>query len=141
PIEQVAPIPFPANLASGVQRLMDLRGSGQLDVVDLDPPTPGFFERAPDGDWLPFRTFESFPNIGFRNPNLRLIDLTGDGSPDVLVTEDNAFTWYEGLADRGFGRAERVHRALDEERGPRVLFADGTQSILLADLSGDGLTS
>ena len=28
----------------------------------------------------------------------------------------------------------------DEEKGPRVIFADSTQSIHLADMSGDGLT-
>ncbi|HWR25414.1 MAG TPA: hypothetical protein VN278_04175, partial [Methanosarcina sp.] len=31
-------------------------------------------------------------------------------------------------------------QALDEEKGPRLIFADGTQSIYLADMSGDGLT-
>ncbi|MGH8638255.1 MAG: toxin TcdB middle/C-terminal domain-containing protein, partial [Burkholderiales bacterium] len=31
-------------------------------------------------------------------------------------------------------------KALDEETGPRAVFADGTQSIFLADFSGDGLT-
>ena len=35
---------------------------------------------------------------------------------------------------------ERVAQALDEEKGPRLVFADGTQSIYLADMSGDGLT-
>jgi RHS repeat-associated protein len=33
-----------------------------------------------------------------------------------------------------------VRQALDEERGPRLVLADGTQSIYLADMSGDGLT-
>src|SRR5262249_38153550 len=43
-------------------------------------------------------------------------------------------------AEDGFGPARRVAQAPDEEKGPRVVFADGTQSIYLADLSGDGLT-
>ena len=30
-------------------------------------------------------------------------------------------------------------QALDEEQGPRLIFADGTGSIFLADRSGDGL--
>jgi hypothetical protein len=33
-----------------------------------------------------------------------------------------------------------VAQALDEEKGPRIVFADGTQSIYMADMSGDGLT-
>ena len=47
--------------------------------------------------------------------------------------------WYPSLAEEGFGPAERVHQALDEEKGPRLVFEDGTQSIYLADMSGDGL--
>ena len=33
-----------------------------------------------------------------------------------------------------------MRKALDEEKGPKLVFADGTQSIFLADMSGDGLT-
>ena len=35
---------------------------------------------------------------------------------------------------------ERLPVATDEEAGPRLLFADGTQSTYLADMSGDGLS-
>ena len=33
-----------------------------------------------------------------------------------------------------------MRQSFDEEKGPHLVFADGTQSIYLADLSGDGLT-
>ena len=33
-----------------------------------------------------------------------------------------------------------MRNALDEEHGPRLVFADSAQSIYLADMSGDGLT-
>ncbi len=36
--------------------------------------------------------------------------------------------------------SERTPQSLDDERGPRLVFADGEQSIYLADFSGDGLT-
>ncbi len=58
----------------------------------------------------------------------------------MLITEDDAFVWHPSLAEEGFGPARRVAQALDEEKGPRLVFADGTQSIYLADMSGDGLT-
>ena len=58
----------------------------------------------------------------------------------MLITEDDALIWHASLAEEGFGPAQRVAQALDEEKGPRIVFADGTQSIYLADLSGDGLT-
>ena len=82
----------------------------------------------------------SLPNIDWRDPNLKFIDLTGDGHADILITEDEAFSWYPSLAEAGFGPAENVRQAIDEEQGPRLVFADGTQSIYLADMSGDGLT-
>src|SRR5437870_7731745 len=71
---------------------------------------------------------------------MKFIDLTDDGHADILINEDEAFCWHPSLAEAGFGPPERVHKALDEEKGPRLVFADGTQSIYLADMSGDGLT-
>ena len=71
---------------------------------------------------------------------MKFVDLDGDGHADVLITEDDAFVWHASLAEEGFGPARRVAHALDEETGPRIVFADGTQSIYLADMSGDGLT-
>src|SRR5205085_6085403 len=79
------------------------------------------------------------PAIEWDNPNLRFVDLTGDGHADILISEDNVFTWYPSLAEAGFGAAERIHKSLDEEKGARLLFGDGTQSVYLADMSGDGL--
>ena len=58
----------------------------------------------------------------------------------MLITEDDAFTWYPSLAEDGFGPAPGASQPCDEDDGPRLVFADGTQSIYLADMSGDGLT-
>ncbi len=125
-------------LAAGAQ-LVDLAGDGQLDLVTHEL-TPGFFEHDGDRGWLPFRPFSARLNRDMREPNLRLIDLNGDGHADLLITEDDTFVWHASLAEAGFGPAQQVARALDEETGPRIVFADGTESIYLADMSGDGLT-
>lgn len=140
PVQLVARQPSLASLAGGRQQLMDLSGDGQLDLVEFGGPTPGFFERTEDADWEPFQPFQSLPVLDWRNPNLKFIDLTGDGFPDLLISEDDAFWWHTSLAAEGFGPGQRVSQALDEEKGPQVVFADSTESIFLADMSGDGLT-
>ncbi|NEN88687.1 MAG: toxin [Okeania sp. SIO3H1] len=138
PVEQVATKPA-TGLRNGAQ-FLDLAGDGQQDLVMLRSPTPGFYERTQDEDWQTFVPFKSLPELDWDNPNLKFIDLNGDGHSDVLITEDDCFVWYPSLAEEGFSAAERTYQPWDEEKGPRIVFADSTQSIHLADMSGDGLT-
>jgi len=138
PLELVAEQPSLA--AGGGQQFLDLAGDGQLDLVEFRRPTAGYYERTDDERWESFVPFSRLPILDWNSPNLRFVDLTGDGHADILVSEDEVFCWYPSLAESGFGTLQRVRKVLDEEKGPRLVFADGTQSIYLADLSGDGLT-
>ncbi|HEX6685157.1 MAG TPA: SpvB/TcaC N-terminal domain-containing protein [Candidatus Limnocylindrales bacterium] len=138
PLETVALKPNVA-LSEGAE-FMDLAGDGLPDVVVMDGPSPGLYEHDEAEGWQPFRPFTSRLTHDLNDPNLRFVDLDGDGNTDVLVTEEDAIVWHASLGEDGFGPARRVAQALDEEKGPRVVFADGTQSIYLADLSGDGQT-
>ncbi len=139
PAQRVDPNPSFANLESGRQQLVDLAGDGTLDLAQFSGSVPGFYERTQDGGWAPFQGFASLPVIDWNDPELRFIDLTGDGHADLLLASDQAFTWYPSLAEQGFGPAGLVHTPLDEQDGPALVFADGTQSVFLADMSGDGL--
>ena len=89
PIEMVALKPNLA-LAGGAQ-FMDLAGDGQPDLVVLDGPMPGFYEHDDAEGWQPFRPFTSRLNRDMRDPNLKFVDLDGDGHADVLITEDERF--------------------------------------------------
>jgi RHS repeat-associated protein len=140
PSRLVANKPSLANLYTGQTQIMDLAGDGQKDLVLLDEPVSGFFERTHDKKWESFVPFSSYPRINWKDPNLRLIDLNGDGHTDILISENDVFAWYPSKAEEGFGSAESVRKKLDEEKGPALIFADATQSVYLADMSGDGLT-
>ncbi|WP_261561638.1 SpvB/TcaC N-terminal domain-containing protein [Frankia tisae] len=126
--------------AAGRAQFMDLAGDGRPDVVVLDGAEPGLYEHDDEQGWRPFRPFTSRLNRDTRDPNLRFVDLDGDGRADVLISEQDVFTWHPSLGEKGFGPARHVFQSLDKERGPRLVLADGTQSVYLADMSGDGLS-
>lgn len=136
----VAPKPSFSGLIAGSVAIQELEGNGVKCLVQYDNEPKGFFKLTPEEEWEPFQTFESFPNIDTRDPNMRPMDLNGDGLADLVFTEENTMRWYPGAGENGFEVPRTVAKAVDEEKGPAILFADRSQSIFLADMSGDGLT-
>ncbi len=121
-------------------RLMDIDGNGRMDLVHLDRPHAGFQPRREDGTWETFQPFRSLPTEDLQGPDVRRIDLTGDGIADLLVTEDQVFRWYPSEEDSGWGLPEEVAKPHDERDGPLLVFSNEYEAIFLADMSGDGLT-
>ncbi len=120
--------------------LSDLDADGGKQLVSFGAEPKGYFELNDDNEWQGFRNFQSFPNIDFGDANTRMLDLNGDGKPEVLITEDNIFTWYPSEGRNGFSQAYKTTQPFDEEAGPDMVFADEKQTIFLADMSGDGLS-
>lgn len=133
--------PKPAITGLGKQlQLADLDADGCKQLVNYTGEMAGYFELDDDNEWQALRSFKEMPNISFNDPNARMLDLNGDGRPDIVISEDRIFTWYPSAGRDGFAMARQALKPFDEEEGPCLVFADKTQTIYLADMSGDGMT-
>ncbi|MEM9444383.1 MAG: SpvB/TcaC N-terminal domain-containing protein [Verrucomicrobiota bacterium] len=142
PASQVSPKPSFRGLHQGAVALQDLEADGEKQLVVNQPGIQGYFEMTEDNDFKSFQAFQTVANIGLSAAHARILDLNGDGRADLVVTEDNVFVWYASEGKKGYKAAERSLKTFDEELGPSVIFADlsDQESIVLADMSGDGLT-
>ncbi|RYG54339.1 MAG: insecticidal toxin complex protein, partial [Chitinophagaceae bacterium] len=138
--KQVSPKPSFSGLSDGTVLIQELKGDGVKYLVQSLSEPKGFFKLGDEEDWEPMKNFLSIPNININDPNLRTLDLTGDGIADLLVSDGDSFLWYEGLGEDGFSVSKKIYKEIDEEKGPSIVFADREQSIFLVDMNGDGLT-
>lgn len=136
----VMPKPSVSGLAGSSLLVQDLEGDGRKFVVKMEGSTKGYFELYDDENWAAFQSFYSFPNINLHDPNVKFLDVNGDGKTDIVISEENVFTWYESKGVLGFGDAKKTLKTYDEEKGSFVVFRDPLETIFLADMSGDGLT-
>src|SRR5262249_37542397 len=115
----------------------DMTGNGVADLLVNTGALPGFFETTTDGAWKRFTPYESFPEFGPQDRNTRMVDLTGDGRADALLTDDRQFLWFECQGETGFARPRSIARIHDLDQFPDVFFED--PRVRLADMNGDGL--
>lgn len=136
---KVSPKPSLNGHATGVLQLTDLDADGKKQVVVSNNGMKGYFEIESEGKWCDYRSMPYTHNVDTGNPNLKFIDLNGDGRPDLLISEENIFTWYPSAGRMGYHAAKTTRKSFDEEKGPAILFADGEQTIYTADMTGDGI--
>ena len=124
--------------------LMDIDGNGLLDALQMHPEA-GFYARKASKDWEPFHLLKGFPNLDFNKPDVKFLDVTGDGLVDVIVFELDALTFYHSNGVDGFDNPlwVRVPWGADGSdyysQHPRAIFSHGAMTMHIADMSGDGL--
>ncbi|EPS38200.1 hypothetical protein H072_7990 [Dactylellina haptotyla CBS 200.50] len=132
------------SISQGV--FLDISGNGSQDLVDIKTPNhKGYYEKlgslaSEDDGWGLFRPFNCFPT--YPKEAYQLLDLSGDGLPDMLILEDRIFKWYSCLpGGEGYtAHPELRYTSWDEDKNPRVVFNDSHDlRIFLADISGDGM--
>lgn len=138
--QAIVPKPSLMGMASGNLSMQDIDANGKKYIVSNEKGLQGYFEMEEEDKWQPFKTFDTVLNIDTKDPNVRLLDLNGDGIPEVVMTEENVFRWFPSKGTLGYDYPELATKPFDEEKGPAIVFADSKQSIFLADMTGDGLT-
>jgi hypothetical protein len=73
---------FAAQLDQGLMQFADIDGDGGLELVRFDQGQAGF-QRLGEHGWGPFTPFQSWPTLSRTDPNVRLVDLDGDGRADL----------------------------------------------------------
>ncbi|WP_295672218.1 SpvB/TcaC N-terminal domain-containing protein [uncultured Mucilaginibacter sp.] len=142
PAKLVNPRPSFSGLADGSLAIQDLEADGVKYAVYNSPSIKGYFEMMPEGGWNAFSPFTSYPNIDMKDPNLKFLDLNGDGMPDMLISMEQEFIWYEAEGKSGYDNYHLNAKMSDDELGPRIVFADQDERLMIAiaDMTGDGLS-
>jgi RHS repeat-associated protein len=121
---------------AGVQ-LLDADGDGRIDLLVKRPGLAGYFPLRHDGLWdkRSFQPYRLAPSFNFEDPDVRLMDLDGDGVTDALRSGVR-FECFFNDPRRGWHDSRTVERK-PAEHFPDVVFSD--PRVQIADMSGDGL--
>ena len=125
---------------AGVQ-IIDANGDGRPDLLVTRGPVNGYFPMQFDGRWSSrsFQPYAQAPSFDLKDPEVKLVDLDGDGVTDALLSSTSLVCFFNDpkkgwLADSDHER--RVQRqSLDTF--PNVDFSD--PRVKWADMIGDGL--
>jgi RHS repeat-associated protein len=124
--------------AVGVQ-LIDADGDGRTDLMVSGEPLAGYFPLEFPAEWNPksFQRYRYAPSFSLEDPEVRLIDLNGDGVTDALRSGTRMECFFN---DPISGWAPDKTRQIERQRlevFPNVNFSDSR--VKFADMTGDGM--
>ena len=131
--------PAGLTLASVGVQLIDANGDGRTDLLVTEGALSGYYPLQFGGRWdrRSFQKYAYAPSFGLKDPEVRLIDLTGDGVTDVIRSGSRLECFFndphEGWKPDNTRWVER--QAL--EVFPNVNFSD--PRVKFADMTGDGM--
>jgi RHS repeat-associated protein len=130
----MTPAPGVGLAESGVQ-LADMTGDGRPDLLITQAPLTGYYPLTQGGSFDPagFVAYRQAPPVNLEDPQVRLIDLDGDGVIDAIRAAHSLELYYN---NPGTGW-DQARLAPQGGGAPAVDFRD--PRIKLADMTGDGL--
>ncbi|WP_461644097.1 SpvB/TcaC N-terminal domain-containing protein [Labilibaculum euxinus] len=119
--------------------LGDVDSDSQSELVIHAPGINGYYSYT-DGKWQNFQAFDNMPNVDMSHPDVKQIDLSGDGLGDLLISRGNYFELYLSAGKEGYKGYRKVDMGHNEDMAPVVLFSNAEHSVYLTDMTGDGLS-
>src|SRR5262245_41870605 len=132
------------NLDARDVRLMDLDGDGVTDALRTGPQFELYYN-DPDYGWSDLEVrqridSDSFPNVSFEDPRVKLADMTGDNLQDILFIHNGRVEYWPY---RGYGRWGRRVTMRNSPRFEDAAFFPGIgfdpKRLLVGDVDGDGV--
>ncbi|MFG6093890.1 SpvB/TcaC N-terminal domain-containing protein [Leptothoe sp. ISB3NOV94-8A] len=126
-------------LGAPTVQFADLEGNGTADLL-IGSNLSGYFPNAASADWENPIIYENGFSLPFdlTDPNLRLVDIDGDGRVDAIYSDSDSFQIFFNRGREGWKQeAQVVRREFNDSEWPNVFFSD--DRIRFADMTGDGL--
>ncbi|MGB3941014.1 MAG: SpvB/TcaC N-terminal domain-containing protein [Candidatus Manganitrophaceae bacterium] len=133
----MAEAPSGLRLADPGVQMLDADGDGRVELLVSREGLSGYFPLRFDGVWDPksFQRHEFAPSFSLEDPNVKLVDLTGDGVTDAIRSGSRLECFFNDTK-LGWRHTRWIERR-DLAEFPNVNFAD--PRVKWGDFSGDGL--
>lgn len=130
--------PAGVSLADPGVQLIDANGDGRTDLLVTTATQSGYFPLTFGGTWdrRSFRPYRTAPSFSLQDPEVRLVDLNGDGITDAIRSGSRLECFFNHPHD-GWESETRWAEREPLEQFPNVNFSDSR--VRWADMSGDGL--
>ena len=124
-------------LSDGGVQFIDANGNGRTDLLVTNAAMSGYFPLGFGGQWdrRSFQRYRQAPSFDLEDPEVRLVDLDGDGVTDAIRSGSRLECFFNDPKE-GWNNTRQVERKALESF-PNVNFSD--PRIKWADFTGDGL--